>query len=468
VGEALNDRIAAFLAGEAEAPAQIIARDFLRLAAPEGASTVTLVRALLARDARFEEHTSGIWRLAPAPAALPLPVVLASVEIPAGAGREPWLWRVSATHTGVHAPVLSHQGTRETAVLNSLLEDLRRYPVATEQPGALTRWVGAQERLHAVPEIDPIVIDLRAWQALLCEPDSSAAHVADSSEAPSSAAVEGFAALSGRLERVVAWARDHALRSWREVAEAPRGIREAAREDVWNPERAFTRETLAALPEEPGIYRFFSQEGELLYVGKSKNLRRRIAAHFLPAEPHAPRAERLRTLHRFEYETAGSELEALIREVREIRERRPAWNVQIDLGEDAGDYPATERDLLLLLPDATGAASLFVLAGERAGFQRYPGDAPPDGVELAARLERFYRGEPTADGIVEVAAPERKLVRRWLRWEEPGATRLRLADFASYAQAAAALLGALAPASPADGDGRVILREGTPRREGRA
>jgi hypothetical protein len=89
-------------------------------------------------------------------------------------------------------------------------------------------------------------------------------------------------------------------------------------------------------------------------------------------------------------------------------------------------------------------------------------------VALAAHLECFYRGESAAGGIAEVAAPERILVRRWLRWEEPGATRLRLADFATYAEVAAALLGALVPASPADGDGRVILRDGAPGREWRA
>ena len=40
------------------------------------------------------------------------------------------------------------------------------------------------------------------------------------------------------------------------------------------------KNTIALLPEKPGIYQFYDQTGKLIYVGKAKNLKKRVSSYF--------------------------------------------------------------------------------------------------------------------------------------------------------------------------------------------
>jgi hypothetical protein len=451
----MADRIAAFLEQQERATADVIARDFLRLVSPGGAAATRLVRALLARDRRFREESDGTWGLSPAePAGLTPPVLLVTLEMPAGSAREPWLWRVSGRLWGEHAGDITIQGTARDEALETLLGHIARLPVATEQPAAFERWVRVQEQCHAFPESDLTIIDLRAWRRLMAV-DGSPALASRPAPAPAADAT----ALAGALETVIEVAQAAGLRTWRELAQAPELARDASRDAVWETERGFTRETLDELPEDPGIYRFYSKEGGLLYVGKSKCLRRRVASYFRPSDPDSRRAERLREVHRLEVETTGSELEALLLEQREIRGRCPAWNVQVAMSDESPIVPPGERELLLLLPDATGAGSLFALAGERVALRRFESESAVEADAVEAQLLAFFGAGVVPEGFVEFPAPERVLARRWLGWDSPGMTLLRVADFSSFRDLTEAVVAAIAPAAPTgDPALKVIVR----------
>lgn len=86
------------------------------------------------------------------------------------------------------------------------------------------------------------------------------------------------------------------------------------------------REDIAGLPEETGVYYFHDARDRLVYVGKSKNIRKRILGHFsgdLKSHRSQEMKERIRRIH---YEVTGSELIALLLESEMIKKHQPPFN----------------------------------------------------------------------------------------------------------------------------------------------
>jgi len=87
------------------------------------------------------------------------------------------------------------------------------------------------------------------------------------------------------------------------------------------------RPALAHLPEEPGVYRMLDGEGRLLYIGKAKNLRRRVTSYFTNSSSHSDKVlDLVRTVCEVTHEQTGSELEAALREAELIRTLKPPYN----------------------------------------------------------------------------------------------------------------------------------------------
>ncbi len=81
------------------------------------------------------------------------------------------------------------------------------------------------------------------------------------------------------------------------------------------------------LPAAPGVYRFLNRGDDLLYVGKSVNLRRRVRSYFYGGGPDSDRmTEMLRFARRVQWRRTGSELEARLAEARVILDRQPPYN----------------------------------------------------------------------------------------------------------------------------------------------
>ncbi len=82
----------------------------------------------------------------------------------------------------------------------------------------------------------------------------------------------------------------------------------------------------AGTQDRPGTYRFLGGEGEVLYVGKSKQLRTRLLSYFRAEWPHDKGARILWRAARIEWEYQPSEFAALLRELRLIKQLRPRYN----------------------------------------------------------------------------------------------------------------------------------------------
>lgn len=107
------------------------------------------------------------------------------------------------------------------------------------------------------------------------------------------------------------------------------------------------------LPELSGVYRFYGEEGALLYVGKSRNLRKRVLEHFTAEHRSAAEQRLAQQVHRVDWiETAG-ELGALLIEARAVKTERPLHNRRLR---------GAEASWTLRLVPAAGAASRLEIA----------------------------------------------------------------------------------------------------------
>src|ERR1700704_6607967 len=102
------------------------------------------------------------------------------------------------------------------------------------------------------------------------------------------------------------------------------------------------RSTLAeqrrALPDLPGVYLFRDGTGRVVYVGKAKSLRKRVASHFSKAQvPSSPgHAEMVASVEHVECVVVASEAEALLAEQSFITHYRPRFNIRL---RDDKSYP---------------------------------------------------------------------------------------------------------------------------------
>ncbi|TRY18922.1 excinuclease ABC subunit UvrC [Tessaracoccus rhinocerotis] len=92
-----------------------------------------------------------------------------------------------------------------------------------------------------------------------------------------------------------------------------------------------------SIPLDPGVYRFFDAFGNVIYVGKAKNLRQRLNSYFAdPASLHFRTQTMVRTAARVEWTVVANELEALQLEYTWIQEFDPRFNVKY---RDDKSYP---------------------------------------------------------------------------------------------------------------------------------
>ena len=86
------------------------------------------------------------------------------------------------------------------------------------------------------------------------------------------------------------------------------------------------------IPLEPGIYKYFDNKNELLYVGKAKSLRKRVSSYFTKTFTSWKTHELVKRIHRIEFTIVNSEQDALFLENALIKQHQPRFN--IDLKDD--------------------------------------------------------------------------------------------------------------------------------------
>ena len=97
------------------------------------------------------------------------------------------------------------------------------------------------------------------------------------------------------------------------------------------------KENLKKLPETPGVYMHKDKLGNVIYVGKAVNLKRRVSSYFVNSASHSSKVRSMvKNIEEFEYITCKTEMEALILECNLIKKYEPKYNVLL---RDDKTYP---------------------------------------------------------------------------------------------------------------------------------
>lgn len=90
------------------------------------------------------------------------------------------------------------------------------------------------------------------------------------------------------------------------------------------------------IPADPGIYKYFHHNGELLYVGKAKNLRKRVSSYFTKSFTSYKTHELVQRIHHIEFTIVDSEQDAFLLENALIKQYKPRYNINL---KDDKTYP---------------------------------------------------------------------------------------------------------------------------------
>lgn len=102
------------------------------------------------------------------------------------------------------------------------------------------------------------------------------------------------------------------------------------------------RERLKTLPNRPGCYVMRDRRGAIIYIGKAKNLKRRVSGYFRPGAKHPPKVRSMvDTVWDFTFMTVKNDAEALLTEASLIKKHKPRFNI---LMRDDKRYLALKAD----------------------------------------------------------------------------------------------------------------------------
>lgn len=100
----------------------------------------------------------------------------------------------------------------------------------------------------------------------------------------------------------------------------------ATRFDPFNPPE-FLLDSVRSLPEKPGIYQFINDEDQIIYIGKAKNLKKRVSSYFQKAPDNAKLAVLIRKIKGINHLVVDTESDALLLENNLIKRHLPRYNV---------------------------------------------------------------------------------------------------------------------------------------------
>jgi len=105
---------------------------------------------------------------------------------------------------------------------------------------------------------------------------------------------------------------------------------------------------IRSLPDKPGVYQYLDKEGKVIYVGKAKNLKKRVASYFTKTHQSGKLKLLVRKISDIKFVVTSTELDALLLENNLIKKHQPRYNIQLK-----DDNPAVVSPAYLLAEPET-------------------------------------------------------------------------------------------------------------------
>jgi excinuclease ABC subunit C len=133
------------------------------------------------------------------------------------------------------------------------------------------------------------------------------------------------------------------------------------RDEKTKPGQGVAIDRLPALPGEPGCYLYRDEEGCVIYVGKAKNLKKRVSSYFRKRGRDKKTSILVSRIASVDYIVTTNEVEALVLENSLIKEHQPRYNINL---KDAKQYAhirltGEEFPRLCIARKATGDGTFF-------------------------------------------------------------------------------------------------------------
>ena len=97
------------------------------------------------------------------------------------------------------------------------------------------------------------------------------------------------------------------------------------------------KQEIDALPHKPGVYQYFNADDEIIYVGKAKDLKKRVSSYFDKVHDNPKTNVLVKNIHHLRYMVVPSEADALLLENNLIKQYQPRYNVML---KDDKSYPS--------------------------------------------------------------------------------------------------------------------------------
>jgi excinuclease ABC subunit C len=101
-------------------------------------------------------------------------------------------------------------------------------------------------------------------------------------------------------------------------------------------EKSHLKDLVAMLPGNPGVYQYYNTEGQLLYIGKAKNIKKRVSSYFNKNQQSAKTTRMVSQINDIKYIVVETEYDALLLENNLIKNHQPKYNINL---KDDKTYP---------------------------------------------------------------------------------------------------------------------------------